>query len=351
MPTRAHRRRSRSQASLSCCDAVAARPRASCGIVAGVRCGSSPDGGGPADRVRQAGQADRPDGDARSRRERPGRLPDSLDVALEQDGANVPLFSWPVNEAPRSDARTAGRASPDRAIGKHPSRAQAGPARIVVTATRPVLFGMREASASASQRLPGPPRRRRASRRLDAPLHQPRRRGDGRLPCEAGRRASPACASATSSIRASPPRAPASRRRPGAAGRVLCAAATIRTCTTPITVFARDEAGNAARADFDDRRVPEAVPQEPHRARRQVHGAGRAGDPRQHSPELKVDDAERPADVVPGDQPRPAQAERRDDRGARGARRRPRCCGRAPFHQFVNSAVEVELRRSPHLPL
>ena len=44
-------------------------------------------------------------------------------------------------------------------------------------------------------------------------------------------------------------------------------------------LFARDEAGNEARGDFDNV-LPEAVQEEPHRARRQVPRPRRAGDPR-----------------------------------------------------------------------
>ena len=51
---------------------------------------------------------------------------------------------------------------------------------------------------------------------------------------------------------------------------------------TPIRLFARDEAGNTARGDFDYTDVPEAVQEEPDRARRQVPRPRRAGDPRRN---------------------------------------------------------------------
>ena len=60
-----------------------------------------------------------------------------------------------------------------------------------------------------------------------------------------------------------------------------CASRSSRCCydqdlNTPMRVFARDEAGNTARADFDSPRVPQAVQEEPHRARRQVPRPRRA---------------------------------------------------------------------------
>ena len=53
---------------------------------------------------------------------------------------------------------------------------------------------------------------------------------------------------------------------------------------TPIRLFARDEAGNTARADFDYPRLPQAVQAQPHRADGRVPGTRRPGDSRRTRP-------------------------------------------------------------------
>ena len=130
------------------------------------------------------------------------------------------------------------------------------------------------------------------------------------------------------------------RRRPGAARRVLRAARTTRTSNTPISVFARDEAGNEATAVVRRRRVPEAVPEEPDPDRRPLPAARRAGDPREHAA-LKVDN---PGDLlaaflkINGDLRR-MNAEQIAALSPRRPRRR--CCGSGPFAQLGNSQVEA----------
>ena len=121
---------------------------------------------------------------------------------------------------------------------------------------------------------------------------------------------------------------------------------------TPIVAFARDEAGNEAHGDVRRQRVREAVQEEPHRARRQVHQPRRAGDPRALA---RAEDAAPPpaADMLPAflqDQRRAAQDQRRPDRGAR-RKTSPTRLWNGPFVQLGNSQVEAAFRRSPHLHL
>ena len=76
-------------------------------------------------------------------------------------------------------------------------------------------------------------------------------------------------------------------------------------------LFARDEAGNSARGDFDYTDLPETVQEEPHPARRQVPRPRRPGDPRRDD---RSQAGRRRACEVPGDQRRAAPEERRKDR-------------------------------------
>ena len=117
---------------------------------------------------------------------------------------------------------------------------------------------------------------------------------------------------------------------------------------TPMRVFARDEAGNTARADFDHRDVPQAVQEEPHRARRQVPRSRRAGDPRRHDRDQARG---RQAREVPGDQRRAAPEERREDRVVREADRAGDALGRRRVPSVHQHRRRVRVRRPAHLRL
>ena len=95
----------------------------------------------------------------------------------------------------------------------------------------------------------------------------------------------PTCSRASGSATSSTPafRRPVAgfRRRPADPGLNVAFFALLhdQDLKTPIAVFARDEAGNEARTTVRRQGLRETVQAEPHRARRRVHRAGRAGDP------------------------------------------------------------------------
>ncbi len=75
-----------------------------------------------------------------------------MDVILEQGGQSYPVFS--LNQPAQGDVRqeTAERLFIMRRIGKSEvPQLQAGPARIVVRAARPVLFGLRQVESEAAR--------------------------------------------------------------------------------------------------------------------------------------------------------------------------------------------------------
>jgi murein DD-endopeptidase MepM/ murein hydrolase activator NlpD len=77
---------------------------------------------------------------------------DSLDVVLEQDGATTPLFSLAAGDGTALEHETEDRVRLTRPLGKRdvPSLT-AGAAKVTVTAVRPVLFGYRQATSTASR--------------------------------------------------------------------------------------------------------------------------------------------------------------------------------------------------------
>ena len=179
----------------------------------------------------------------------------ALKAVVEQDDRRYPLFSLdqPEDAEVRQDdpdrvriTRTFDRAS-------HPELDR-GPARVVVSATRPVLFGLRERSASVTANV---------EVRLDPPrlsivsfLHYVNHGGSELVV-----------------YRVTPPDAESgvqvgNRRYRGypASGAGLSTDDTLHVAffallhdqdlTTPIAIYARDEAGNESQADFDHRLFP-----------------------------------------------------------------------------------------------
>jgi murein DD-endopeptidase MepM/ murein hydrolase activator NlpD len=76
-----------------------------------------------------------------------------LDVALEQEGARSPIVSIPNPDAATKIAQESeSKVRITHAIGKQAvPQLKEGKARVVVTAVRPVLFGLREATSTASR--------------------------------------------------------------------------------------------------------------------------------------------------------------------------------------------------------
>ena len=84
----------------------------------------------------------------------PGGTLTVLDVALEQNGKRLPLFSTQDASAAPLQRDANGRIRLERSVGKRQfPELQAGEARIVVNAVRPVLFGLRTAAAEASRNV------------------------------------------------------------------------------------------------------------------------------------------------------------------------------------------------------
>ena len=202
----------------------------------------------------------------------------TLTIALEQNGKTRAALHARRSAAP--PARPPARMRPSRrsiAIRLRISRPlgkqsvpelQSGAARIVVTATRPSFLNLRPLTSTASKdfqvRLE-PPRIAVVSTH-----HHVNHGGvrDGRLPRDTGGR-----------------RVGRARRRRRVSGlsarRAISKAAFFallydQDLNTRIQAFARDEAGNEAKATFVDNVFEKPPAQEPHRARRQVPQPRRA---------------------------------------------------------------------------
>ena len=179
----------------------------------------------------------------------------ALDAAIEQDGAALSLFS--LDDPASTDVRQEG---PDRIrISRlfdresHPAL-RAGPATVRVSATRPILFGLRERSTTVAVDVEvrlDPPRLAVAST-----FHYVNHGGSEAVVYTV----SPP--DATSGVRVG------DRLYPGypAAGMVDGAGENLRLAffaldydqdlNTPIELYATDAAGNEASAQFDHRRFP-----------------------------------------------------------------------------------------------
>ena len=236
--------------------------------------------------------------------------------------ANTALVAWPSQAAHRSADR---RQRVSRDIGKQAVPASVRRANIVVTAraassTDPTV-GRR---ASRCPRSGSSGRACRSSPRTTTSITAARRWSciasrPGRDVRRAGRRRRVSGFSGRERDRFEGVKI-ATRR----AGRVLRAAHD-QDLNTPMRLFARDEAGNTARADFDIRCSRSRSRTQPHRARRQVPRPRRAGHPRRTTESSRRATTAR---QVPGDQRRAAAEEQREDRRSQ---RRPRrsCCGAA----------------------
>ena len=120
--------------------------------------------------------------------EAPGGDISRVTAAIEQDGAVLPLFSIdsPVDAVVRQE--TPERIRVSRRIDRASVPAlQPGAVTLVVTAVRPVLFGLRERATTVRRDLGSPLRAPAAGRPVDPPSRQPRWHGDGRLRRHAAR--------------------------------------------------------------------------------------------------------------------------------------------------------------------
>ena len=203
----------------------------------------------------------------------------SIDATLEQAGKTFPVFT--LNQ-PEGDIKqeSAERLYVMRPVGKKAlPELQSGPARIVVRASRPVLYGLRDVSSETTHDV---------TVRLEPPqvsvlstFHYINHGGSEFVVY----RATPA--DVVSGVRVG------NIEYPGypATGVGITSDPALRVAffallfdqdlNTDFQVFARDPAGNEARAALDHQVFPEALLEEPHRDRRSLHRPRRAGDRQQ----------------------------------------------------------------------
>jgi murein DD-endopeptidase MepM/ murein hydrolase activator NlpD len=183
-----------------------------------------------------------------------GKL-NSLDVSLEQGAKQVRLFDL-ANTADVKVVHEHNSVQIGRSIGKKSMpQLEAGKARITVTASRPVLFGLREAVSSASREVDvdlSPP-----TLTVESKFHFINLGGSELVVY----RVSPA--SAISGVRVADqeyPGFPASGARvsPADPGLRVAFFALLwnQDSQTPIELFAHDDVGNESRASFDHRVFP-----------------------------------------------------------------------------------------------
>lgn len=182
-----------------------------------------------------------------------------LEMALEQQGKRTPLGSLGDSAATLTQEGT-DRVRVMRAIGRSSVPGlQSGPARIVVTAARPVLYGLRTAQSTATRDI---------AVRLEPPrvsvvsTHHFVNHGGAEMVVY--RVSPPDVASGVRVGDVEYPGYPASGA--GALAGKTVADPALRVAffallydqdrDAPIHLFARDEAGNAARADFEHRVFP-----------------------------------------------------------------------------------------------
>jgi murein DD-endopeptidase MepM/ murein hydrolase activator NlpD len=260
-----------------------------------------------------------------------------LDIALEQNGKHMPVFSLP--DAAQITREGDHRLRLTRPIGKQQfPELQAGSARILVTAARPVLFGYRQAQSIASREIEvrlTPPRVAVLSsfhyinhggsemvvyRVTPADVASGVRVGDHEYP---GFAASSADAALTD---------PALRV-------AFFALLWDQDVNTPIKVFAHDDVGNESTATFDYRVFPKVF----RKSRIELDDrflAKVVPAILQNSTELKVDN---PSDLL-GSYVRINRDLRRENNATIAALAKqtsPQILWQGPFKQLINTAVEA----------
>jgi murein DD-endopeptidase MepM/ murein hydrolase activator NlpD len=308
-------------------------------IVAGIVWVAAGRAEGPAIEFVKPGKLVGQNGDLEVVVNTPGGALTRLDVALEQDGANVPLFSMAGSDAAAKLAQeTETRIRLTRPIGKRAvPQLKQGKARIVVNATRSVLFGKREVSSSAAREFDvrlTPPRVGVVS------MHHFINHGGSEAVLY---RVQPA--DAESGVRVGDIVYPGF---PAAGAGVTGADPTLKIAffallwdqelNAPIHVFARDEAGNEARASFDYRVFPKPfkksqIPVDDTFLSRVVPNI------LDNTPALKVDD---PSNLLASFLTinRDLRKQNAQTIAALAAKTEPALLWKGPFKQLVNSAVQ-----------
>ncbi len=269
----------------------------------------------------------------------PGGKLTQLNVALEQNGKRTPLFSLSETSAAQMTREGDDRIRVTRSIGKRQiPELEAGNARIVVTAVRPVLFGYREVQSTAARDL---------EVRLTPPqiavqsTHHYINHGGSEMVVY---RVTPA--DAVSGVRVGDREYPGF---PASGAGITDADPALRVAffallwdqdqATPISVFARDDLDNESHASFDYRVFPKVF----RKSRIEI-------DDRflskvvpailQNTPELRV---ENPSDVLASFL-RINRDLRRENNATIAALAKgtaPRILWQGPFKQLLNTAVEA----------
>jgi murein DD-endopeptidase MepM/ murein hydrolase activator NlpD len=269
----------------------------------------------------------------------PGGALTRFDVALQQGGERVPLVSLTGPDIPELELAGEDRVRFTRSIGKEDVPAlQAGPLTVVVQAARPVLFGLREIPATATQTVEvrlTPPVIGVASR-----FHYINHGGSEAVVY----RVRPA--DAESGVRVGDLEYPG---YPAAGAGIEGADPGLRVAffallwnqdpDPPISLYARDEVGNEARASFDYRVFPKRF-RESRITLNDRFLQKVVPEILYNSPELKVQD---PNDLlasylrINGDLRRMNNAQIAE----LAAKTAPQILWRGPFEQLVNTAVEA----------
>lgn len=189
--------------------------------------------------------------------EAPGAKLSSLTITLEQNGKQVPLYSLADPKGADVKQDGADRMRITRDVGRQGvPELQSGPARIIVQAARPVVYGIRQAETTATRDV-----QVRLERPRVAVLSTHHYVNLGGAEMVVYRATPPDVHSGVSVGDIEYPGYPAAGVAgvPGAAAQdpamkvAFFALRFDQDLNTPIRVFARDEAGNAAHANFDSR--------------------------------------------------------------------------------------------------
>jgi murein DD-endopeptidase MepM/ murein hydrolase activator NlpD len=107
---------------------------------------------GPTIEIRQPGKFIGRNGTVELMMQSPGGVFSGVDVTVEQNGKTLPVYTLDAQKPDASKADSAEKMYVMRPIGKQAlPDLQAGPARIVVRASRPVLYGLRRAESTETR--------------------------------------------------------------------------------------------------------------------------------------------------------------------------------------------------------
>ena len=280
----------------------------------------------------------------------PGAHVEDLRVVLKQNGKQFPLFTLADQKGAEVRQNGADRLVVTREVGKQAvPELQSGSAAIVVTAARKVLYGIRTVESTARRDFKVRLERPRVS--VASTHHYVNHGGaemvvyratpkTSRQACWWGMSSTgiPASGAALEGVKIADP----------ALRVAFFALLHDQDLKTPIRLFARDEAGNTARADFDYRVFPKPFKRSRIDVDRPAARSRRSGDPRRND---GGEAGGRQPGEVPRDQRRAATEEQREDRiDGRADQARAALAGRR-LSSVLQYRGGVGVRRSSHLHL